>query len=105
LQTGADPQRALDVKPKAVVFTAAVCFALFAFAFVIAPAACEGGLSTYVWSGLAAVGTLFAVPFVSLPQLPLGSRVLRGLVLALLASAVWAAGLFAADMRIVCRLF
>jgi hypothetical protein len=92
------------VKPKAVVFTAAVCIALFAFAFAIAPAACEGGLSMYVLSGLAAVGTLFAVPFVSQPQLPLGARVLRGLLLALLASVVWATGLFAADVRIVCRL-
>ena len=100
----AGPRLEPDLKPKAFVFTAAVCLALFAFAFAIAPAACEGGLSTYVWTGVAAVTTLGAVPFVSDPQLPLKGRVLRGLFLALLAVAAWMIGLFAADVRIMCRL-
>lgn len=100
----ADPLLEPDLKRKALVFTAAVCLALFAFAFAIAPAACEGGLSTYVWTGVAAVATLGAVPFVSEPKLPLRGRVLRGLILALLAIAAWTAGLFAADVRIMCSL-
>jgi hypothetical protein len=93
------------MKPRSIAFTAAVCLALFAFAFVVAPRSCEGGLSAYVLTGVAAVGALLAVPFVSQPDLPWGSRLPRGLMLALLGSAVWTAGLFAADVRIVCRLF
>jgi len=93
------------MKTRSIVFTAAVCLALFASAFVIAPWSCEGGLSAYVLTGVAAAGALLAVPFVSQPDLPLGSRVPRGLALALLGICVWLAGLFAADVRVVCTLF
>jgi hypothetical protein len=94
-----------ELKPRSIAFAAAVCLGLFALAFAIAPRSCEGGLSAYVVTGLAAVGALFAVPFVSQPGLPLGVRLPRGLALGLLGSGVWAVGLFAADVRIVCQLF
>lgn len=83
----------------------ACCLALFVFAFVAAPRSCEWGLSAYFWSGAACVALLVALPFGMLRREPLQRRVLLGLALGALACATWIAGLFAANVRIMCRLF
>ena len=79
--------------------------ALFAFAFVAAPKSCEWGLAAYSWSGLAAVVVLFAIPMALRTDRPALLRALMGLGFAAFGAAAWIAGLFAANVRIMCRLF
>lgn len=78
---------------------------LFAFAFVAAPASCEWGLSAYTWTGLACLVGLAAVPFVVRSEMTTGRRLLLGLGSAVGTLLVWLGGLFAANVRIMCRLF
>ena len=54
---------------------------------------------------MATLVALLAIPLVLLRQLPPGPRLGLGVVLALAGAGVWLAGLFAANVRIVCRLF
>ena len=78
---------------------------LVAIAFPIAPHACEGGLELYFWIGVAAVIAALAIPFVLRNgQSPL-VRCALALGLATLVASAWIAGLFAANIRIMCRLF
>lgn len=82
-----------------------LCAALFAFAFVAAPKSCEWGLGAYFWSGVVCVLVMFALPFVLRAASSARSR--SGLAFAFAAAGcgVWIAGLFAANVRILCRLF
>ena len=82
-----------------------ICVAMFAFAFVAAPKSCEGGLTAYFWSGVAAIVALIALPVVLRNDRAVPGRVLIGLGFGVLGAAVWIAGLFAANVRIMCRLF
>ncbi len=83
----------------------AVCAVVFAVAFVAAPRSCEGGLSLYVWSGGAALVALAALPFLmSLGASPL-YRLAWSAGFVVSGACVWVAGLFAANVRIICRLF
>ena len=84
---------------------AGLCGALFAFAFVAAPKSCEWGLSAYFWVGSATLAALFAVPWVMRPGVRHRHPALQGAGYAALGLLVWIAGLFAADVRILCRLF
>lgn len=86
-------------------FAAILCAGLFAFAFVAAPKSCEWGLAAYFWTGVAAVVALLAAPFVLQSERPARVRVFLALGYGVLGSAVWFAGLFAANVRIMCRLF
>lgn len=85
---------------------AGVCAALFAFAFVAAPRSCEWGLSAYFWTGVVAVVLLPTAPFLKRFK-PASARTpaLYGLLYAGLVVCTWIAGLFAANVRIMCRLF
>ena len=83
----------------------AICAALFAFAFVAAPKSCEWGLDAYFWCGVACLVVLLVVPVAIRTEHSVPARVALGLGLAALGAAVWAAGLFAANVRIMCRLF
>jgi hypothetical protein len=83
----------------------AVCAALFSFAFVAAPHSCEWGLTAYFWVGASALVALFAVPIVMRTDRDIFRRALLGSGCALLVLVVWIAGLFAANVRIMCRLF
>ena len=83
----------------------AICAALFVFAFIAAPQSCEWGLTAYFWSGVASLIVLLAVPMVVRTDRSIPGRVALGLGLAALGVAVWVAGLFAANVRIMCRLF
>ena len=78
---------------------------LFAFAFLAAPHSCEWGLSAYTWTGLACLVGVAAAPFFVRSELTTGRRLLLGLGLAVGTGLVWLGGLFAANVRIMCRLF
>jgi hypothetical protein len=82
-----------------------ICAALFAFAFVAAPKSCEWGLTAYFWSGVAALVVLFAIPMALRTDRTGLQRAAFGLAFAAFGAAVWIAGLFAANVRIMCRLF
>ncbi|MBP8307697.1 MAG: hypothetical protein KAY46_10560 [Burkholderiaceae bacterium] len=89
--------------PLAVAST--LCVALFGFAFLAAPRSCEWGLEAYCWAGGAVVVVLLAVSVAAPVSLLLWQRVLLALGLAGAGVLVWLAGLFASNMRIICRLF
>lgn len=84
---------------------AAIGAIVFASAFVLAPHACEGGFDLYVWSGLAALAALIALPFVA----HMGGSVLTSLAWAfgmvVFGLGVWLAGLVSANVFVLCRLF
>jgi hypothetical protein len=84
---------------------AGICAVMFAFAFVAAPKSCEWGLAAYFWTGVVALLALAAAPLVIGGQAPLSRRALLGLGLLLGGFAVWFAGLVAANIQIMCRLF
>lgn len=84
---------------------AALAAALFGFAFVAAPASCEWGLTAYFWGGVAVMLVLAAAPFACAGGATPMSRLGHALVYSAGIAAVWVAGLFAANVRIVCRLF
>ena len=84
---------------------AVLCGALFAFAFLAAPKSCEWGLSAYFWLGCATLAALFIVPWIARPAARQRHPALEGMGYAAAGSLVWIGGLFAADVRILCRLF
>ena len=84
---------------------AAVCASLFGFAFVAAPSSCEWGLGAYLWAGIACLAVLAALPFALRLDASAAKRTAIGLVLAAGGLGIWIAGLFAANVRILCRLF
>ena len=82
-----------------------ICVVLFAFSFVAAPKSCEWGLTAYFWSGVIALVVLFAIPIALRTDRTTLQRAAFGLAFAAFGAAVWIAGLFAANVRIMCRLF
>ena len=87
-----------------LIAAAVLCFALFGFAFVAAPHSCEWGLSAYFWAGVAVVVALLAMPWVLHVAQPLWQRLLVSLLLGSVGALVWLGGLFAANVRIICRM-
>lgn len=87
------------------VFVAALCVALFAFAFVAAPQSCEWGLPAYFWAGVGAVFAFLAAPFVLPAERSVLTRVSLAIGFGAFGCGVWIAGLYAANVRIICRLF
>lgn len=93
-------------KQSVLPYAAAICSGLFAFAFVAAPYSCAWGLNAYFIAGILAMIVLFFVPVRMLRRdAALAKRILLGLGLAAVGLAVWIAGLFAANVQILCRLF
>ena len=85
--------------------TAVVLLLLFSVAFFVAPRACEGGFEIYLQCGIVALIVLAALPFVLRSGNSLAVRVVSGLGFVLLGAVAWVAGLFAADVNFLCRLF
>jgi hypothetical protein len=87
-------------------FAAIVGAVVMAIAFAAAPYSCEGGLTLYFWSGVGSLAVLAALPFFLMAA---GKSVLVRLAWAVgffgFGVAVWFAGLFLANVRIMCRLF
>jgi hypothetical protein len=95
----------MDRRRVAWIAGAAACCGLFAFAFVAAPASCEWGLEAYAGAGLACVVALAVLPFALRAGPTVAARAgLAALLVAAVAAACFA-GLFAANVRILCRLF
>ena len=92
-------------KPAIWPYAAGICSGLFAFAFVAAPYSCDWGLNAYFVLGLVAMMALFFVPLGLWREAAVAERMLLGLGLAAIAFAAWLAGIFAADMQLLCRLF
>lgn len=88
-----------------IVLVSALCLALLGAAFLVAPHSCEWGLTAYFWLGVAVTITLLVIPFAMKGNLHFFKRVLASLGLVALAAAVWVAGLYAADIQVICRLF
>jgi len=84
---------------------AALCTALFGFAFVAAPHSCEWGLAAYTGAGLLVLVALAALPFFAARAATLLSRFGQSALLSCIALGAWFGGLFAANVRIICRLF
>jgi len=82
-----------------------ICAAMFALAFAVAPKSCEGGLEIYFWSGVAAIVVLFIVPVAMRGDLSGLKRAAFGIGFSALGAATWMGGLFAANVRLICRLF
>ena len=90
---------------KCAVAVATIAFVLVAIAFWIKPRACEGGLEIYFFCGLAALPAMAALPFGFGIGKSVMARVASALGLVVLGIAAWVAGLFAANVQILCRLF
>jgi len=88
-----------------LVSAALVLLGLFGFAFIAAPHSCEWGLKAYVWAGLATLLALVLLPWLFDAAATPGRRALFGLGLFAVGLLVWAGGLFAANFRLLCRLF
>jgi hypothetical protein len=96
---------AAAIRTRNIRIAAAFCIALFAFAFVAAPSSCEWGLNAYFLSGVACVLLLFALPLMLGRGGSAGSRIGLAFAFAGAACVTWIAGLFIANVRIMCRLF
>lgn len=83
----------------------AACASLLVFAFIAAPRSCEWGLDAYFWFGVLVLVGLGATPFVRERHREPAVRFGHALLLTGLGAAVWAAGIFIANMRIMCRMF
>jgi hypothetical protein len=77
---------------------------MFGFAFIAAPHSCEWGLGAYVWAGAGVVVAMLAVPFLVQPAPLVWHRFLWSAGFGCAGALVWLAGLFAANVRIICRL-
>jgi len=86
-------------------YAVGICGGLFAFAFVAAPYSCDWGLNAYFVLGLVAMTALFTMPLVLWRRSSLSKRLLVGFGLSVIGFAAWIAGLFAANVQILCRLF
>ncbi len=92
-------------KHAAHAITGALLLALFLFPFLTRSVACEQRLDIYFYAGVAALLAVAAVPFVMPAGRPMGARVGWSFAFAAACVLVWLAGLFAGDVRIMCRLF
>ena len=86
-------------------FAGAWCAALFGFAFIAAPKSCEWGLTAYFGLGVGSLPAMFSLPFLLRAGATTQRRIGLAFLLAGLACATWIVGLFAANVRIMCRLF
>ncbi len=83
---------------------AALCLALFAFAFLAGPSSCEWGLDAYFWVGVGLCVVLVALPWARLRQAPVRTRWLNALGWAGAGVGVWFAGFVLGGFRLMCRL-
>jgi len=88
-----------------VAIGGALCLALVAFAFVAAPSSCEWGLAAYFWAGVICAAALAALPVALRRGASWAKRALFAIAFAAAGVGFWTAGLFAANVRIMCRLF
>ncbi|MEP7060892.1 MAG: hypothetical protein ABI881_00705 [Betaproteobacteria bacterium] len=91
---------------KALYVTAtALCVGLLACAFVAAPHSCEWGMATYFSAGVAVIVGLVVSPFALARADAIATRFALAAGLGIAGAATWIGGLFAANVRVICRLF
>jgi hypothetical protein len=88
-----------------VIAAGTISVVLFAFAFWVAPSACDGGFELYFGAGLVALLVLLALPFAVRSGSSILVRIGWALGFVVLGAVVWVAGLFAANVNFLCRLF
>jgi hypothetical protein len=92
-------------KRRARAAAGVLCAAIIVCALMAAPRSCDGGLEVYLLAGLVGVLAMLGVPIVFRTDRSALHRLGLGLLFAAFGAAVWIAGLFGANVRIVCRLF
>jgi len=78
---------------------------MVACALWAAPRSCEGGLEAYLLAGLIGITGLFAMPMLLRTDCGKLRRLALATLFGAIGVAVWIAGLFGANVRIICRLF
>ena len=81
-----------------------IAIALVAFAFVVAPHSCTGGLELYAWCGGAALLSLSGLPFYTHRSRSISVRIALAFGFLVFGAGAWLAGLFAANVRFICGL-
>jgi hypothetical protein len=96
-----------DMTPlmKVLLIAGSVWAALFAFAFVVAPYSCEWGAEAYFLTGIAIFLMLPAVPILVRTDRGAVGRLALAFAVGVTTPVVWIAGLVAANVQILCRLF
>ena len=74
-------------------------------AFWIAPRSCDGGLEFYAAVGVGALVVMASLPFVLGSGETTAGRFGLSFLFVLMSVVAWVGGLFAADVRLLCRLF
>jgi hypothetical protein len=95
----------MNPRTRSCFAAAAIGTIIFGMAFAAAPYSCDGGAEFYFWCGVAGLLILFALPFAIRIANSVSVSIIWGLGFALFGAAVWVAGLLAAPVRILCRLF
>ena len=88
-----------------LVAAALLIVGMFGFAFVAAPHSCEWGLKAYVLTGIAVALAVATLPWLLETRASPGWRALFSVAFLGAAVAGWIGGLFAANVRLMCRLF
>ena len=98
------PQGTSNTRTFGLVAAIGIGAVVFGIAFVVAPYSCDGGLEFYFWFGVAALVVLLALPFVLRTNHSVRIRLAWGIGFAIFGAGAWLAGMFAAPVRILCRL-
>jgi hypothetical protein len=86
-------------------FAAVLWGGLFAFAYAAAPKSCQWGQNAYFFAGICALLVLMAAPLLAPLGLAFWKRALLSLCFGGLTAGIWLGGLFAANFKLLCRLF
>ena len=98
------PNPARSDSAKHLRVPAAICVALFGFAFVAGPQSCEWGLDAYFIVGVVVLVVLAITPWTVQRHLPARDRLWRTLGYTVAGLGVWIAGFALAGFRLLCRL-
>ncbi len=91
-------------EPAAFISAAAIATVLVALAYLVAPHSCEGGLELYAWCGGVAFLLLLGLPFATRMGRSTPIRILLALGFLVFGAGAWLAGLFVANVRLICGL-
>ena len=93
-------------RSRATPAASAVAVAMFASAFWAASREkCEGQIEFYFWVGVGALIVLLVLPLAVRSAASIAVRLGGAVIFVVLGVGVWIAGLAAANVRLLCRLF
>jgi hypothetical protein len=90
---------------RAIGIAAIIALCQAGVAWWIAPRSCDGGLEFYAAVGVGALVVMASLPFVLRSGQTTAGRFGWSFAFVLMSAAAWIGGLFAADVRLLCRLF